>query len=191
MVMSAADADMHVLASFLGPKPRDAPYVPSTLPGARLPHFTLCMLCPGGLEGAAVGQQDSAGAITSSIDLAAAGGLGLVLLLGGTGAAGSLDAWMSAVNAVHAALGVRVTPVVVASSRAEGEGLLAGGLHPSVCVVFAEGGTWERLRGVGPSGAVLVRPDGHVAWRVSSIGAKERAATDTLMHVVKQCLKRL
>jgi hypothetical protein len=28
-----------------------------------------------------------------------------------------------------------------------------------------EGGTWRTLYGVGPGGAVLVRPDGHVAWR--------------------------
>ena len=42
---------------------------------------------------------------------------------------------------------------------------------------------WEELYGVGPSGAVLVRPDGHVAWRTTS-----RAATpeSELREVVRR-----
>lgn len=36
-------------------------------------------------------------------------------------------------------------------------------------------GPWVDLCGVGPSGAVLVRPDGHVAWRVRSLTGPERA----------------
>ncbi len=33
-------------------------------------------------------------------------------------------------------------------------------------------GEWQRIRGVSDSGAVLVRPDGHVAWRAEVAGEK-------------------
>jgi 2,4-dichlorophenol 6-monooxygenase len=36
--------------------------------------------------------------------------------------------------------------------------------------------TWLRRRGIGPEGAVLVRPDRFVAWR--SIGASEQPRDD-------------
>jgi 2,4-dichlorophenol 6-monooxygenase len=39
-------------------------------------------------------------------------------------------------------------------------------------------GNWASLRGVGPSGAILVRPDGHVAWR-SDDAPSDAAATLT------------
>jgi 2,4-dichlorophenol 6-monooxygenase len=35
---------------------------------------------------------------------------------------------------------------------------------------------WRRLRGVSDSGAVLVRPDAHVAWRAEEAGERERHA---------------
>ncbi len=40
------------------------------------------------------------------------------------------------------------------------------------------------LCGLGPDGALLVRPDGHVAWRQSSLPA---SPTDTLRHVLQEC----
>ncbi len=40
-------------------------------------------------------------------------------------------------------------------------------------------GTWGALYGVEPDGAVLVRPDGHVAWRARTTGA---TAEDELRH---------
>lgn len=43
-----------------------------------------------------------------------------------------------------------------------------------------EDGDWATLYGVGPDGAVLVRPDGHVAWRSHS----NAASPGTTMHTV-------
>ena len=37
-------------------------------------------------------------------------------------------------------------------------------------------GEWQRIRGTGDSGAVLVRPDGHIAWRACQAGEKELQA---------------
>jgi 2,4-dichlorophenol 6-monooxygenase len=37
-------------------------------------------------------------------------------------------------------------------------------------------GEWQRIRGVSDSGAVLVRPDGHVAWRADAAGEKQLQA---------------
>jgi hypothetical protein len=36
-------------------------------------------------------------------------------------------------------------------------------------------GEWPNLYGVGPDGAVLVRPDGHVAWRAEMAHANPAA----------------
>ena len=35
-------------------------------------------------------------------------------------------------------------------------------------------GVWPGLYGVGPDGAILVRPDGHVAWRAASVESRPR-----------------
>lgn len=42
-----------------------------------------------------------------------------------------------------------------------------------MAVVANPDGAWERVRGLGPSGALLVRPDGHVGWH-SGDGVAER-----------------
>ncbi|HZU13005.1 MAG TPA: FAD-dependent monooxygenase [Chloroflexota bacterium] len=46
-------------------------------------------------------------------------------------------------------------------------------------------GAWPSLYGVGPEGAVLVRPDGHVAWRVQTAGDN---AAQHLTDVVRRIL---
>ena len=61
----------------------------------------------------------------------------------------------------------------------------------SVCVGHLAGdlydprSTWTRLRGHGPTGAVLVRPDRFVAWRAPAL-ADEPAATlsDAIDHIL-------
>ncbi|MGW7002917.1 FAD-dependent oxidoreductase [Streptomyces sp. NPDC054933] len=49
-------------------------------------------------------------------------------------------------------------------------------------------GRWTVVYGVGPADAVLVRPDGHVAWRkrVSAAGADEEALLRLLVSVLNQ-----
>ena len=50
-------------------------------------------------------------------------------------------------------------------------------------------GRWEAVRGVGAGGAVLVRPDGHVAWRccggrgAAAAAAELRAAVAATLHL--------
>jgi 2,4-dichlorophenol 6-monooxygenase len=78
----------------------------------------------------------------STLDLAAVGRLALIVAPDGA------EMWRDAVASAVAPLAALVDVVVVGDERlsdAEGE--------------------WERLREVGPRGAVLVRPDTFVAWR--------------------------
>jgi len=51
--------------------------------------------------------------------------------------------------------------------------------------LFDKTGQWENLYGIGPDGAVLVRPDGHVAWRAPQA---EPDPVARLESVVRQIL---
>jgi hypothetical protein len=96
-------------------------YVPSTRPGARLPHAWV----------------DRAGTCVSTLDLVAEDRFTLV-----SGPDGF--AW------ADAAASLTEPPLHV---LVEGRD-------------FSDaGGRWQNLRGIGPRGALLVRPDQHVAWR--------------------------
>uniref|UniRef100_A0A7C2NZ07 FAD-binding domain-containing protein n=1 Tax=Schlesneria paludicola TaxID=360056 RepID=A0A7C2NZ07_9PLAN len=55
---------------------------------------------------------------------------------------------------------------------------------PVRCLAIGEGaehqdpsGTWRPLSEVEPTGAILVRPDGHVAWRTARVESPQHAAT--------------
>ncbi|KIX04492.1 uncharacterized protein Z518_05362 [Rhinocladiella mackenziei CBS 650.93] len=50
-------------------------------------------------------------------------------------------------------------------------------------------GKWASVRGVGPSGAVLVRPDGIVIWRAKEFDGKSHAGEGLLREVVFRALK--
>ena len=76
-------------------------------------------------------------------------GRGFVLLTDTTGAA----SWTAAAQAMAETLGLTVTVVAI------GEGAELTDPH----------GTWARLREVGDGGAILVRPDHHVAYRASGL----------------------
>lgn len=72
---------------------------------------------------------------------------------------------------------------ITAAGRHAGDGV--------VCVRIGAGGdwvdeddTWLRLYETGPEGAVLVRPDGHVAWRANAAPADEAEAIRRLGEVV-------
>jgi putative polyketide hydroxylase len=82
----------------------------------------------------------------SAIDLV---GQGFVLLAGAKGAA-----WAEAARAMQAGSGIEVAPVTV------GNGVLTPADE-----------RWRETYGIDDSGAVLVRPDGYVAWRSASASA--------------------
>jgi 2-polyprenyl-6-methoxyphenol hydroxylase-like FAD-dependent oxidoreductase len=175
---SPGEADQ--AAEYVGPKPRDAPYRPITLPGARLPHFPLQLVRPGALDVFSLSTP-----LESSVDLPLAAGLRFVLLLSpGSG----LEAWVAAVAAHNAAEGedgAQVVPVVMAGPSDDMERLHK--LPEEVALVVDAGGRWAALRGVGPEAGVLVRPDGHVAWRggAGTVG-KEGALSDALSAVLRK-----
>lgn len=54
----------------------------------------------------------------------------------------------------------------------------------ATCSAFDLEGRWEELRGIAPAGAILVRPDGHVAWRAEGPDVK-------VIHALKQQSGRL
>jgi hypothetical protein len=43
-------------------------------------------------------------------------------------------------------------------------------------------GAWQKLYGVGPQGAVLVRPDGHVAWRMPDADSSPETQLAVAFH---------
>ena len=47
-----------------------------------------------------------------------------------------------------------------------------------------EQGTWAQLYGIAPDGAVLVRPDGHVAWRSAAAVTNPRAELARALQAV-------
>jgi putative polyketide hydroxylase len=87
--------------------------------------------------------QDKDGTRVSTIDLV---GKGFTLLAGARAAD-----WAEAAKTQQAANGVEVTPVTVGN----------GGLQPA-------DERWREVYGIDDGGAVLVRPDGYVAWRSAS-----------------------
>ncbi|RBQ16116.1 protein RdmE [Spongiactinospora rosea] len=92
-------------------------------------------------------------------------GHGFVLLAGPRG-----RAWADAAGAVAQGLGVRLAPYVVGGPE-----------------LGDPGDAWPARYGVAETGAVLVRPDGHIAWR-----AREAAADParTLEDVLRAVLDR-
>jgi hypothetical protein len=100
----------------------------------------------------------------STIDLA--GGTRFCLLAGADG-----QAWCAAMARAAAALGVEADAFTV-GPRGQ---------------LIDDDGAWARLYGVGAAGAVLIRPDGHVAWR--AVGAAADPAR-TLTEVVRRALYR-
>lgn len=148
--------DAAAVAEYQRPKKRDAPYTPTTLTGARLPHAPVHVRQSGRLLAEVGGQ-----AVASTVDLPAAAGTGLVLLLSESAQQGS---WEAAAAAAEAATGVPILPVVVAQSAVA---VSSGGaaVDEGTTVVQDEEGAWLRLRALPQEGALLVRPDGHIAWR--------------------------
>ena len=80
--------------------------------------------------------------------------------------------WRDAALAAAAKAGVRIDVALIGPQGAEATGLRDAD------------GTWARLRQVNEGGAVLVRPDAHVAWRVVDMPAKPALALATALKRV-------
>ena len=184
--------DAAAVADYSKPRARDAPYTPTTLVGARLPHVAVAVRQPGRLLAQAGSQR-----VASTVDLAAAAGTSLLLLLS---EGGSVGAWEQAAASAEAATGVPLLPVLVAQSSLPAGG--AAGAAAGTTVVQDTTGGWLRLRDVPAEGALLVRPDGHICWRHAGgpIDAKLESAVRAVMDICcdacgcggdrKLCLRR-
>jgi hypothetical protein len=134
--------------------------------GARLPHVAIQVQQSGRLLA-----EGGSHEVASTIDLPAAAGASLLLLL--------LDsqqqaAWEAAAAAAEAATGVPIHPVVMAQpstgSSTGGGGGSSTRTAQGTTVVQDMDGSWLQLSSIAPEGALLVRPDGHIAWRHSGNG---------------------
>lgn len=175
--MCPGPADAAALAEYQRPKPRDAPYTPTTLVGARLPHVAISVQQPGRLLAAGGGHD-----VASTVDLAAAAGTSLVLLMSDSP---QQVLWEAAATAAEAATGVPVLPVVITQgSAATSSSRGAAASSPHTTVVQDVSNAWLSLRRIAPDGALLVRPDGHIAWRAANSSSLQSLAAD-LERVVR------
>ncbi len=101
----------------------------------------------------------------STVDVA---GSGWLLLAGPRG-----DAWVSAAASLD--VEVRAHRVVPLDSGTDGDGAALGDVD----------GTFRDVADIGPDGAVLVRPDGFVCWRATTLGTDPEATLrDAMNHIL-------
>jgi hypothetical protein len=144
--------------------PHIEPRISRARPGTRAPHVEL--------------RRD--GKVVSTLDLY---GDGFVLMAGHDG-----GAWVEAARDASEATGVAVTAHVVAApqSAAPQSAAQLADLPPhrvKLSSLFTP--PFPEACGMAPSGAVLVRPDGYVAWRARTLPANPgEALTDALARVL-------
>jgi hypothetical protein len=150
--------------------------VPSAAPGSRLPHFDVQLL------GSAAGS-------CSVLDVVSQCGACSLLLLLGPGTAGGGSQWQAAAKQLQqAGLGdgvqLNVLQLLPAGARSSGDGsgsAAPGGGSAQVGAGWCREavdveGRWQQLSGVGAGGVLLVRPDGHVAWRMAECSSGASSA---------------
>ncbi|DBA95796.1 TPA: hypothetical protein ACH3X1_001346 [Trebouxia sp. C0004] len=130
----------------------DRRYRPSCAPGSRLPHCTLRQLNTDG---------SLSGTDMSTLDLLSVNKWRLLLLI----RSGPLTAaWLEAVNTLEAELSCPIRAVSVVAPH-QGAAVPSR-LNGQALETFVDvNNSWPDLSGVSETGAVLVRPDGHVLWR--------------------------
>ena len=104
---------------------------------------------------------DAQGAKLSTLDLAGRGRFALLTGING-------EPWAAAAGRVAEALGVEIAAHVVGPRRA----------------VVDHAGDWARVREVGESGCVLVRPDHHVAWRAEELAENPERELTRVMEAI-------
>ncbi len=114
-------------------------------PGTRAPHVEL----------------RRQGQVISSLDLYCKG---FVLMAGHEG-----EGWVTAARAAAATLGIELRAHVVGKPGSQGELLDLPPHRRTVATLFTQ--PFPAAYGISPSGAVLVRPDGYVGWRMKSHSA--------------------
>jgi hypothetical protein len=108
--------------------------------------------------------------------LSAAAGTSLVLLMSDSP---QQVLWEAAATAAEAATGVPVLPVVITQgSAATSSSRGAAASSPHTTVVQDVSNAWLSLRRIAPDGALLVRPDGHIAWRAANSSSLQSLAAD-------------
>ncbi len=128
-------------------------------PGTRAPHVEL----------------RRAGQVISSLDLYCKG---FVLMAGHEG-----EGWVTAARAAAATLGIDLRAHVVGKPGSQGELLDLPPHRRTVATLFTQ--PFPAAYGISPSGAVLVRPDGYVGWRMKSHSpGAEQALTAALSRIL-------
>jgi 2,4-dichlorophenol 6-monooxygenase len=124
------------------------------------------------LPRAAEGLELSTGESLSTLDLVdrCCGGHPLLLLL--LGRAPDAEPWLAAARALES-LPLRVCQIVPATPGRQG---VSDPEDPAGGVPIKDAfGHWQRVREVSEAGAILVRPDGHVAWRSHDASSVEHS----------------
>jgi 2-polyprenyl-6-methoxyphenol hydroxylase-like FAD-dependent oxidoreductase len=180
--------DEQHFVQYIGPKPRDAPYTPTTLPGARFPHLKLKRRKSSETSSNSSGGDSNEENVISSIDIWPAAGLRFVLVLSPHA---EVQDWLTAVEKFNASVGengVKIQPIVINSSN-KSEDTLLEDLSKDVEVFDDVENRWEEVREVPKEAAVLVRPDGHVGWRGNGGGEGSLEKKEMLANVMNSILR--
>lgn len=168
---------------------RNAPYLPALVPGGRLPHVPLIVERVGNLPGIHRGDK------ISSVDLSACRGARFTLLLSGASRQCLYDwiaAWRLWLDGHGPGGALELNPIVIVQSAELTEQLFdCSDERENVTFLIDSSGLWKALDPFGKAGlAVVVRPDGHIAWlHESSIASGVDDALATLDNVFRVVLK--